>query len=59
MILLHKELIKKYKSNYKIKKLIEEGEIFKIEKGIYSDEKDANYLETISKNILMQYLIII
>ena len=49
MILLYKELIKKYKSNYKIKKLIEEGKIFKIEKGIYSDKKDVNYLEIISK----------
>ena len=47
MILLYKELIKKYKSNYKIKKLIEEGKIFKIEKGIYSDKKDVNYLEII------------
>lgn len=49
MILLYKELIKEYKSNYKIKKLIEEGKIFKIEKGIYSDRKDVNYLEIISK----------
>ena len=29
--------------------LIEEGKIFKIEKGIYSDKKDVNYLEIISK----------
>ena len=49
MIFLYKELIKKYKSNYQIKKLIEEGKIFKIEKGIYSDKKDVNYLEIISK----------
>lgn len=49
MILLYKELIEKYKSNYKIKKLVDEGRIFKIEKGIYSDKKDANYLEIISK----------
>ena len=49
MIFLYKELIKKYKSNYKIKKLIEEGKIFKIEKGIYSDKKGVNYLEIISK----------
>ena len=31
MILLYKELIKKYKSNYKIKKLIEEGKKLKRE----------------------------
>ena len=49
MILLYKELIKKYKSNYIIKKLIEEEKIFKIEKGVYSDKKDVNYLEIISK----------
>lgn len=49
MILLHKELMEIYKSNYKIKKLIEDGKIFKIEKGIYSDKKDVNYLEIISK----------
>lgn len=49
MILLYKELIKKYKSDYKIKKLIEEGKLFKIEKWIYRDKKDVNYLEIISK----------
>lgn len=49
MVLLYKELIQKYESDYKIKKLIQEGKIFKIEKGIYSDKKDVNYLEIISK----------
>lgn len=49
MILLYKELIEKYKSDYKIKKLIKEEKIFKIEKGVYSDKKDVNYLEIISK----------
>ena len=49
MIFLYKELIKKYKSNYKINKLIEEGKIFKIEKGVYSDKENVNYLEIISK----------
>ena len=48
IILDNIQLIKKYKSNYKIKKLIEEGKIFKIEKGIYSDKKEVNYLEIIS-----------
>ena len=52
-LLTHKctpyELIEKYKSDYEIKKLIQEGKIFKIEKGIYSDKKDVNYLEIISK----------
>lgn len=49
MILLYKELIQKYESDYKIKKLIQKGKIFKIEKGVYSDEKKVNYLEIISK----------
>lgn len=49
MIFLYKELIKKYKSDYEIKKLIKEGKIFKIEKGVYSDKKDVNYLQIISK----------
>ena len=49
MVLLYKELIQKYESDYKIKKLIQEGKIFKIEKGIYSDKKNVNYLEIISK----------
>ena len=49
MLLTYKELIKKCKSNYKMKKLIKEGKIFKIEKGIYSDKKDVNYLEIITK----------
>ena len=48
MVLLYKELIQKYESDYKIKKLIQEGKIFKIEKGIYSDKKNVNYLEIIS-----------
>ena len=44
MVLLYKELIQKYESDYKIKKLIQEGKIFKIEKGIYSDKKNVNYI---------------
>ena len=49
MILLYKELIKQYKNDYEIKKLIKIGEIFKIEKGIYSDQKNVNYLEVLTK----------
>lgn len=49
MILLYKDLIKKYKSDYEIKKLLKEGKIFKIEKGIYSDKENVNYLEIINK----------
>ena len=49
MILLYKELINKYNSDYKIKKLIDEGKIIKVEKGIYSDNENVNYLEILAK----------
>lgn len=49
MILLYKELMNKYKSDYKIKKLIDEGKIIKVEKGIYSDNGNVNYLEILTK----------
>lgn len=49
MILLYKDLIKQYKSDYEIKKIIREGNLFKIEKGIYSDSNNVNYLEVITK----------
>ena len=49
MILLYKELMNKYKSDYKIKKLIDEGKIVKVEKGIYSDNGNVNYLEILTK----------
>ena len=39
----------KYKSDYKIKKLIDEGKIVKVEKGIYSDNGNVNYLEILTK----------
>lgn len=49
MIFSYNELRKQHKSNDKIKQLLLNGKIFKIEKGIYSDKKDVNYLEIISK----------
>ena len=49
MILLYKELMNKYKSDYKIKKLVDEGKIIKVEKGIYSDDGNVNYLEILTK----------
>ncbi len=49
MILLYKDLINVYKSDYEIKKLIKENKIFKIEKGIYSDQENVNYLEILTK----------
>lgn len=49
MIYLYNELRKKYKSNDKIKQLLLEKKIFKIEKGVYSDNQNINYLEVLSK----------
>lgn len=49
MVLLYKELIKQYKSDYEIKKLIKEEKLFKIEKGVYSKQKNVKYLEIITK----------
>ena len=56
MIFNHKEIKEKYKSDYQINKAIENKERYKIEKNIYSDTKNINYLEIISKNIRMQFL---
>lgn len=49
MILLYKDLIQQYKSDYEIKRLIKEGKLYKIERGIYSDSENVNYLEILSK----------
>lgn len=56
MIYNYKEIKEKYKNNYKIEKAIKNGEIYKIEKNVYSDTKNVNYLELISKNTPMQFL---
>lgn len=49
MIYNYKEIKEKYKTNYKINKAIKDEELYKIEKNIYSDTKNINYLELISK----------
>ena len=49
MIYNYKEIKEKYKNNYQIEKAIKEQKIYKIEKNIYSDKKNINYLEFISK----------
>ncbi len=47
MIISYKELKKQY--NYReIQKLLNENKIYKIEKGIYSNTKNINYLELIN-----------
>ena len=45
MIYKYKELKKKYKSDYQIKKAISDKKIYKLDDGIYSDKKNNHYLE--------------
>lgn len=47
MILTYDECIKRYGSDWWIKKEIKDGKLYKIEKGIYSLEKDYNEIEFI------------
>lgn len=47
MLYNHNELKDKYKSTYQIRKALKNKEIFKIEKGIYSDVPNVHYLEVI------------
>lgn len=49
MLYNHNELKNKYKSTYQIRKALKNKEIFKIEKGIYSDISNVHYLEVIMK----------
>lgn len=49
MLLSYKECLKKYGTDYKIKKSVQEGELYIKEKGIYSDKRYVSELEIISK----------
>jgi len=49
MLYFRNELIGTYNSTYKLNKAIENGIIYKIENGLYSDEKYVNPLAVISK----------
>ena len=49
MLYNYKEAIEKYKSDYRLKKAIINKEIFKIEKGLYSDKINIHYLSYITK----------
>ena len=48
MILTFSECIEKYGSKYKIKKLISEGKLYQLEKGIYSEKKYVPEYQIIS-----------
>lgn len=49
MVFTYNELLLKYKSAYQIEKAVKHGEIFKIEKGIYSDVANVHYLSVLMK----------
>ena len=49
MIFTYNELLLKYKSAYQIEKAVKNGQIYKIEKGIYSDVPSVHYLAVIMK----------
>lgn len=48
MLLSYEECIEKYKSDYQIKKQLNAGKLFKIEKGIYSTEQYVSELSVIA-----------
>ena len=49
MIYTYKELNNKYNTDYNIKKAIEKREVYKLEKGLYSDKEYVNPLVLYSK----------
>lgn len=49
MLYNHREIKNKYKSTYQIRKALENKEIYKIEKGLYSDISSVHYLAVIMK----------
>ena len=48
MILTYKDCIKKYGSDYMIKKELEQGKLFQKSKGVYSEEENCSELEIIT-----------
>mgnify|MGYP006982224197 CR=1 FL=1 len=48
-MLSYQECLEKYGTDYKIKKCVQEGELYVKEKGIYSDKRYVPELEIISK----------
>jgi len=48
MVLSYHECLEKYKSAYQIKKALRQGELYQLEKGVYSDEPNASTLAIIT-----------
>ena len=49
MLLSYPECIQLYESKYNLKKKIAQGELFRLEKGIYADKKYVPEFQIISK----------
>ena len=49
MVYTYKEILKKYKDDYNIRKALKNEQLYRVEKGIYSDKKYANPLIIYSK----------
>lgn len=49
MLYNYNEILEKYKNDYNIKKALKNKELFKIEKGLYSEKQNIHYLQIISK----------
>lgn len=49
MLYSYQECISKYQSDYQIRKAIENGQLFQLEKGVYSDSEYASHLEICAK----------
>jgi predicted transcriptional regulator of viral defense system len=49
MLYNYNELLSKYRRDYQIQKAVKNKELYKIEKGIYSDVPSVHYLAVINK----------
>lgn len=49
MLYSYQECIEKYQNDYQIRKAIQKGELFQLEKGVYSDVAYVSHLELCSK----------
>ena len=53
MLYNNKDIMKKYKTRYKLKKAIDDKEIYKLDNGIYSDEDLVDPMIVASKKLLL------
>lgn len=49
MIIRHKDLVNNGYSAYQIKKMLNDGKLFFVKKGVYSTDNNVNYFEVITK----------